>query len=79
MSMPFGVPATGMTKPDTPVPPPVMSTMKGWTMSLTNDVTIAVNAAPMMMPTAMSITLPRLMNSLNSLMNFMIPTLARSF
>lgn len=46
-SMPFGVPATGMTKPDTPVPPPVMSTMKGWTMSLTNDVTIAVNAAPM--------------------------------
>ena len=31
-----------------------------------SDVTMAVNAAPMMMPTAISITLPRLMNSLNS-------------
>lgn len=66
-SMPFSVPATGMVSPATSVPlPPVMSLMSGLMMSSVSDVTMAVNAAPMMMPTAISITLPRLMNSLNS-------------
>ena len=37
-----------------------------------SEVTIAVKAPPMITPTAMSITLPRLMNSLNSPMNFFI-------
>src|SRR5690606_10525727 len=36
-------------------------------MSLTNDVTILPNAAPITIPTAMSTTLPRMANSLNSL------------
>ena len=35
-------------------------------MSPTNDVMILPNAAPMMMPTAMSSTLPRVANSLNA-------------
>ena len=35
--------------------------------SLTSELTIVPNAAPMMMPTAMSSTLPRMANSLNSL------------
>lgn len=66
-SMPFSVPGTGIVRPATSVPaPPVMSLMNGLMMSSVSDVTMAVNAAPMMMPTAMSITLPRLMNSLNS-------------
>ena len=38
----------------------------GIRMSLTNDVTILPKAAPMMIPTAMSRTLPRMMNFLNS-------------
>jgi hypothetical protein len=41
--------------------------MIGLIRSPTSDVTIAVKAAPMMMPTAMSMTLPRAMKSLNSL------------
>ena len=41
-------------------------------MSLVSEVTMAVNAPPMMTPTAMSMTLPRMMNSLNSLMNLFI-------
>lgn len=36
------------------------------------DDTILVNAPPIMIPTAMSMTLPRLINSLNSFMNFFI-------
>ena len=36
------------------------------TMSLTSDVTILPNAAPMMTPTARSMTLPRAANCLNS-------------
>ena len=43
--------------------------MAGVMMFSTRAVTIAVNAAPMMMPTAMSITLPWLMNSWNSAMS----------
>ena len=41
--------------------------MGGMMTSFTSEPTIVPNAAPMMMPTAMSITLPRMMNSLNSL------------
>ena len=40
--------------------------MGGMMMSLTSELTMAVKAAPMMMPTARSMTLPREMNSLNS-------------
>jgi hypothetical protein len=47
--------------------PPVKIAMIGLMRSPTSDVTIAVKAAPMMMPTAMSMTLPRAMKSLNSL------------
>src|SRR5947207_6662729 len=36
-------------------------------MSFTTEVTILPNAPPMMIPTAMSTTLPRIANSLNSL------------
>jgi hypothetical protein len=39
----------------------------GMRTSLTNELTILPKAAPMTMPTAMSITLPRTANSLNSL------------
>lgn len=39
----------------------------GMTMSLTRELTMEVKAPPMMMPTARSMTEPRLMNSLNSL------------
>ena len=38
-------------------------------MSATKDETILPNAAPMMMPTAMSTTFPRMANSRNSVMN----------
>ena len=41
--------------------------MRGLKTPATKAVTIAVNAAPMMMPTARSITLPRRMNSLKPL------------
>ena len=40
--------------------------MIGLIRSATNELTMAVKAAPMMMPTAMSITLPFAMKSLNS-------------
>jgi hypothetical protein len=39
---------------------------RGMTVSSTSDFTIVENAAPMMMPTAMSMTLPLSANSLNS-------------
>ena len=41
-------------------------------MSLTSEVTILPKAPPMMIPTAMSITLPLRAKSLNSWMNFPI-------
>ena len=41
----------------------------GIRMSLTSDETIFPNAPPMITPTAMSITLPFMANSLNSLKN----------
>ena len=66
-SMPFSVPGTGMVSPAISAsPPPVTSLISGLMMSLVSDVTIEVNAPPTITPTAMSITLPRLMNSLNS-------------
>src|SRR5438309_10479867 len=46
---------------------PIALPMGGMMMSLTIEVTILPNAPPMMMPTAMSTTLPRIANSLNSL------------
>ena len=41
----------------------------GLMISSTRDDTILVNAPPIMIPTAMSMTLPRLINSLNSMVN----------
>src|SRR5580658_7148401 len=46
---------------------PRMRPKGGIKMSPTSDVMIFPNDAPMMMPTAMSSTLPRIANSLNSL------------
>ena len=43
--------------------PPITSPISGLTRSSTKEVTIAVNAAPIMMPTAISMTLPRAMNA----------------
>ena len=50
----------------------MMSWMTGVMISLQSEVTIAPNAPPMITPTAKSMTLPRLMNSLNSAINFFI-------
>ena len=47
--------------------PPIIIETTGITTSLTRELTIAVKALPMMIPTARSMTEPRLMNSLNSL------------
>lgn len=47
--------------------PPVAHPMGGIRMSDTSELTIALNAAPMISPTAMSTTFPRMMNALNSL------------
>src|SRR5699024_5421597 len=46
--------------------PPKRMPMTGMTTSLTRELTMAVNAPPMMTPTARSMTLPREMNCLNS-------------
>ena len=46
--------------------PPMMMPISGITMSLTSEVTMPVNAAPMITATAKSMTLPRLMNARNS-------------
>ena len=46
--------------------PPIIMETTGITTSLTRELTIAVKAPPMMIPTARSMTEPRLMNSLNS-------------
>ena len=45
---------------------PKKTPISGFIKLLTNDLTIAVNAAPIITPTAKSITLPREINSLNS-------------
>ncbi len=72
MNDPKSIPVPGMTNPPTSAFPPVTKLMSGWMMSEVSAVTIAVNAPPMMMPTAMSITSPWLMNSLNSLKKLMV-------
>jgi hypothetical protein len=46
--------------------PPVTTPIGGMMMSSTSDLTMVEKAAPMITPTAMSITLPRSANSLNS-------------
>ena len=46
--------------------PPTRRPTRGMTISLTREVTIEPKAPPMITPTARSMTLPRLMNSLNS-------------
>jgi hypothetical protein len=46
--------------------PPVMTPIGGMMMSSTSDFTMVEKAAPMMMPTAISTTLPLSANSLNS-------------
>jgi hypothetical protein len=46
--------------------------MGGMTMSLTSELTTVPKAAPMMMPTARSSTLPLMANSLNSLRKPMV-------
>src|SRR5690349_4735395 len=50
-----------------------MTPMIGVTMSVTSELTIAPNAAPMMIPTAISTTFPFIANSLNSL-NMIVPS-----
>ena len=52
--------------------PPVMRPMIGMMMSFTTLFVIAVNAAPMITPTARSITFPRAMNFLNSPKNLLL-------
>ncbi|MNG04130.1 hypothetical protein D3C84_872410 [compost metagenome] len=47
--------------------PPISKPIGGMITSPTNDVTILPKAAPMMIPTAMSITLPLTAKALNSL------------
>ena len=47
--------------------------ISGLMMSSTSAVTIAVKAPPMTTPTAMSSTLPRMANALNSSKNFLMP------
>jgi hypothetical protein len=52
---------------------PISKPIGGMMTSLTSDVTILPNAAPMMMPMAMSMTLPRIANSLNSFSIVVLP------
>ena len=59
--------------------PPVIIEIRGITMSLTRELTMPVNAAPIIIPTARSMTLPREMNSLNSPINFFICVSPLSF
>ena len=70
MKAPKSISVPGTTRPEMPVPPPVIALMRGLMMLVVSAVTMPVNAPPMMTPTAMSITLPRMTNSLNSDANF---------
>lgn len=56
--------------------PPVNAPTIGMMRSLTAELTMAVNAAPMTTATARSITLPWLMKSLNSCKNFFMEALS---
>ena len=53
---------------------PIRSPMGGMRTSLTKEVTIFPKAAPMMIPTAISTTLPRITNSLNSFSMVFLPS-----
>ena len=53
---------------------PMMRLISGVMIFSQSAVTIALNAPPIITPTARSSTLPRLMNSLNSPKNFFIDT-----
>ena len=57
---------SGMATPSSPATPPLSSVISGLMMSVVSAVTMAVNAPPMVTPTAMSMALPLSMNSLNS-------------
>ena len=68
MKAPKSMSVPGTTSPEICVElPPAITEMSGLMMLSVSDVTMDVNAPPIMTPTARSITLPRLMNSLNSL------------
>ncbi len=56
--------------------PPIASPIGGMMMSLTKELTIVVKAAPRMIPTARSTTLPRIANSRNS--RHMLPPVDRN-
>ena len=71
MNAPKSMSVPGTTRPEmVSAPPPAITEMSGLMMFVVSAVTMDVNAPPMMTATAKSITLPRLMNSLNSLKNF---------
>ena len=53
--------------------------MMGMSISFTREFTMAVNAPPMITPTAMSTTLPRVMKALNSLANLLSFIISISF
>lgn len=57
--------------------PPARRLVIGMMMSSTRDLTIAVKAPPTATPMARSTTDPRLMNSLNSLINELLVTFSR--
>ena len=52
--------------------PPMMIPITGVMTSFTRELTMEVKAPPIMMPTAMVITFPLAINSLNSAINFFI-------
>ena len=71
MNAPKSMSVPGTTRPEmVSAPPPAITEMSGLMIFVVSAVTMDVNAPPMMTATAKSITLPRLMNSLNSLKNF---------
>ena len=65
MNAPKSMSVPGTTRPEmVSAPPPAITEMSGLMMFVVSAVTMDVNAPPMMTATAKSITLPRLMNSL---------------
>lgn len=75
MKAPKSISVPGTTSPESsPGVPPAINEMNGLMMLVVSAVTMAVNAPPMMTATARSITLPRLMKSLNSPRNFFMPS-----
>lgn len=72
MNDPKSIPVPGMTNPPTSAFPPVTKLMSGLDDVRGERRDDCRHAPPMMMPTAMSITSPWLMNSLNSLKKLMV-------